>query len=44
MNRKRHVGGTLPSRTTAARINGTREKPSEVILAHTNVLVNHLDG
>ena len=35
-------GGTLPSRTTAARINGTREKPSQVILSHTNVLVTHL--
>ncbi|HEV8523544.1 MAG TPA: hypothetical protein VGQ71_03505, partial [Terriglobales bacterium] len=35
-------GGTLPSRTTAARINGTQDKPSQVILAHTNVLVNHL--
>src|SRR6266850_850985 len=35
-------GGTLPSRTTEARINGTQDKPSEVILAHTNVLVNHL--
>jgi hypothetical protein len=35
-------GGTLPSRTTAARINGTQDKPSPVILAHTNVLVTHL--
>jgi hypothetical protein len=35
-------GGTLPSRTAEARINGTREKPSQTILAHTNVLVNHL--
>ena len=35
-------GGTLPSRTAAARINGTQDKPSQVILAHTNVLVNHL--
>jgi hypothetical protein len=35
-------GGTLPSRTAEARINGTRDKPSQVILAHTNVLVNHL--
>lgn len=35
-------GGTLPSRTTAARINGTHDKPSQVILAHTNVLVNYL--
>ena len=35
-------GGTLPSRTTAARINGTQEKPSQVILAHTNVLVTRL--
>src|SRR5216117_1029973 len=35
-------GGTLPSRTTEARINGTQDKPSPVILAHTNVLVNHL--
>src|SRR5262245_55535507 len=35
-------GGTLPSRTAEARINGTRDKPSQVILAHTNVVVNHL--
>jgi len=35
-------GGTLPSRTSEARINGTQDKPSQVILAHTNVLVNHL--
>jgi len=35
-------GGTLPSRTTAARLNGTQDKPTQVILAHTNVLVNHL--
>src|SRR5216110_1923872 len=34
--------GTLPSRTAEARINGTQDKPSQVILAHTNVLVNHL--
>ncbi len=35
-------GGTLPSRTTEARINGTQDKPSQVILAHTNVLVTRL--
>src|SRR5882762_5172101 len=35
-------GGALPSRRAEARINGTQEKPSQVILAHTNVLVNHL--
>src|SRR5438552_16636281 len=35
-------GGTLPSRTAEARINGTQDKPTQVILAHTNVLVNHL--
>src|SRR2546425_7086323 len=35
-------GGTLPSRTAEARINGTQDKPSQVILAHTNVLVNYL--
>jgi pectate lyase len=35
-------GGTLPSRTAEARINGTSDKPSGVILAHTNVLVNQL--
>src|SRR5207248_7930563 len=35
-------GGTLPSRTAEARINGTPDRPSQVILAHTNVLVNHL--
>jgi pectate lyase len=34
--------GTLPSRTTEAHINGTQEKPSQVTLAHTDVLVNHL--
>jgi hypothetical protein len=36
------VGGTLPSRMTEARINGTRENPSQVILARTNVLVTRL--
>src|SRR5688500_13396068 len=35
-------GGTLPSRTADARINGTPDKPSHVILAHTNVLVTRL--
>src|SRR5437867_13413687 len=35
-------GGTLPSRTAEARINGTQDKPSQVILAHTNVLVTRL--
>src|SRR5207244_5967729 len=35
-------GGTLPSRTAEARINGTQDKPSEVILTHTKVLVNQL--
>src|SRR5216117_360442 len=35
-------GGTLPSRTAEARINGTQDKPSQVILAHTNVLVTLL--
>jgi len=35
-------GGTLPSRTAQARINGAQHKPTQVILAHTNVLVNHL--
>src|SRR5262245_4396167 len=35
-------GGTLPSRTVEARINGTQDKPSQVILAHTNVLVTQL--
>src|SRR5881396_3271670 len=35
-------GGTLPSRRAEARINGTQDKPSQVILAHTNVLVNQL--
>src|SRR5688572_11892077 len=35
-------GGALPSRRAEARINGTREKPSEVVLAHTNVLVTRL--
>jgi len=35
-------GGTLPSRKAETRINGTQDKPSQVILAHTNVLVNQL--
>src|SRR5438552_11876858 len=35
-------GGALPSRTAEARINGTQDKPSQVTLAHTNALVNHL--
>jgi pectate lyase len=35
-------GGTLPSGTTEARVNGTKEKPSKVTLARANVLVNHL--
>jgi hypothetical protein len=35
-------GGTLPLRTAEARINGTQDKPSQVILAHTNVLVTRL--
>src|SRR5213592_2299714 len=35
-------GGTLPARTTEPRINGTQDKPSQVILAHTNVLVTRL--
>src|SRR5713101_3114481 len=35
-------GGTLPARTTEARIDGTQERPSQVTLAHTNVLVSHL--
>src|SRR5213593_2772421 len=35
-------GGALPSRTAEARINGTQDKPSQVILPHTNVLVTRL--
>src|SRR5882672_4786107 len=35
-------GGTLPSRTSEARVNGTQEKPSQVTLAHADVLVSHL--
>ncbi|HUS36568.1 MAG TPA: hypothetical protein VM680_14545 [Verrucomicrobiae bacterium] len=35
-------GGALPSRKSEARINGTREKPSAVILANTNALVTRL--
>jgi pectate lyase len=35
-------GGPLPSRMTEARINGTPEKPSQVILARADVLVSHL--
>src|SRR5215510_1262242 len=31
--------GTLPSRRAEARINGTQDKPSQVTLAQTNVLV-----
>src|SRR5256714_12240202 len=34
--------GTLPSRTTAARVDGTTEHPSDAILAHADVLLNHL--
>jgi hypothetical protein len=34
--------GTLPSGTTEARLNGTKERPSQVTLARTDVLVNHL--
>src|SRR5882762_1225996 len=36
-------GGTLPSRTTEARINGTQEKPSQVTLSAAPVLVSHLN-
>src|SRR5882762_9930115 len=36
-------GGTLPSRTTEARVNGTQEKPSQVTLGHADVLVSHLN-
>ncbi|MGH7972741.1 MAG: hypothetical protein ACREIC_28845, partial [Limisphaerales bacterium] len=35
-------GGTLPSRTTDARVNGTPENPSQVTLAHTDALLSHL--
>ncbi len=35
-------GGSLPSRRAEARINGTHDNPSQVILAHTNVLVTRL--
>jgi hypothetical protein len=35
-------GGTLPSRKAEARINGTRERPGEVILTHTGALVTRL--
>ena len=35
-------GGSLPTGATSAQINGTKEKPSEVTLALTNVLVSHL--
>ena len=34
--------GSLPSRTIEARINGTKEKPSQVTLTHTDVLVSHV--
>jgi pectate lyase len=35
-------GGTIPSGTVEARINGTKEKPGEVMLANTNALLSHL--
>src|SRR5882724_872173 len=35
-------GGTLPSRATEARVNGTKEEPGQVTLAHADVLVSHL--
>jgi pectate lyase len=35
-------GGNLPSGTGEARINGSKEKPSQVTVARTDVLVNHL--
>jgi pectate lyase len=35
-------GGTLPWRTAEARINGTRPQPSDVAVARSDVLVNHL--
>src|SRR6266404_585242 len=35
-------GGTLPSRATEARVNGTKERPSQVTLARADVLVSHL--
>src|SRR6266498_4978692 len=35
-------GGTLPSRSSEARINGTRDNPSDVTLTRQDVLVSHL--
>src|SRR5205823_6888851 len=35
-------GGTLPMGATEARINGTKERPSQVTLARADVLVSHL--
>jgi hypothetical protein len=35
-------GSNLPAQTTEARINGTKENPSDVTLAHGDVLVSHL--
>jgi hypothetical protein len=35
-------GGALPSSSSEARINGTKEKPSDVTLAHADVLLSHL--
>ena len=35
-------GGTLPMGANEARINGTKERPSQVTLARADVLVNHL--
>jgi len=40
LGKRRHVGRHTAVRTAEARINGTQDKPSQVILAHTNVLVN----
>jgi hypothetical protein len=35
-------GGALPSRTDVARINSAKDFPVQVVLAHTNALVNQL--
>ncbi len=35
-------GGTVPSGTVEARINGTKEKPGEVVLVDTDALLSHL--
>lgn len=35
-------GGTLPQRTAEARINGTPARPSDVVVARSDILISHL--